>query len=525
MGTLFKCAAITFIAALFCLSLPGQSPYLERIKPVTISTDRQLFIDDIWVEAQSNVTRVMHQPVKEPAPVLVGDQPWENWAVDLFGPSIHYDPVQEIYRMWYTAYEVSGDDYYICYATSKDARHWAKPILGIEEYRGSKQNNIVNRGRVFWPNSSVIIDEHEADPGRRYKSLSWDFAPAEGSEGVATSRQRASGAEEHKKGRPLGISVAFSRDGLHWNLYDGNPVLKDTGDTHFIIGWDENYQKYVGYFRPSYAASGGPRVIGFSTSDDFIHWAPPEIILRPDSQDPISDELYGMPVKKYEGKYIGFLWVYHNSPNPDLVPKPNIENMKGSEQTLDTQLTYSEDGKHFIRVGNRQPFLTTGPPGSSDGGMVTISDMVVHKNEIWLYYGAWGARHNGHDMELMGKVVNGHRVMAALGMARLRLDGFVSLHAGGREGIVLVRQVLLRDQKHLRVNADASHGKVTAEILDENLNPLPGFTRADSETMREDSVSKEMTWRTHSDLSTLQGRAVRIRFYLQNADLYSMQLN
>ena len=30
----------------------------------------------------------------------------------------------------------------LCYATSKDGMHWEKPVLGLVDYKGSKQNNI-----------------------------------------------------------------------------------------------------------------------------------------------------------------------------------------------------------------------------------------------------------------------------------------------------------------------------------------------------------------------------------------------
>ena len=471
---------------------------------------------------------MLHQPVKAPAPIMVGDQPWENWTVDLFGiHSVHYDHANKIYRMWYTAYDVPVDNYYICYATSKDAVHWTKPILGLHEFKGSKENNIVNPGRVFWPNSTVVVDEHDPDPARRYKTLSWDFGPSHTPEAIPAGYYRPSGDAEYKKGRPLGMSVAFSPDGLHWTPYAGNPVVEGpthVGDTNFALGWDPHYQKYIAYPRPSYAASGGIRTIGFSTSDDFIDWTPVEIILRPDSEDAISDEFYGMPVTSYEGKYVGFLWIYHNSPNPVLVKSPNLENEKGSQQTLDTQLTYSGDGKTFIRVGNRQPFLPVGPSGSWDRGMVVVSDMLVRDKELWIYYSGWGSRHND-DQQFLGKMVNGQRVMAAVGLAKLRLDGFVSLHAGDDEGMVLTRQILLHDQKHLRINADASHGSVEVELLDEKLDPIAGYARGDSQVIREDAVSKEITWRTQPDLSSLQGHSLRVRMYLRNADLYSIQLN
>jgi hypothetical protein len=498
---------------------------VDRQKPIPISTERQLFIDDSLVEARSKVVRVMHQPVKAPEPVLVGDRSWENWTVYLFGsPSIHFDPATRLFRMWYTSCDVPVDHYFINYATSPDAVHWTKPILNLQDFKGSKANNIVNQGRVFWINSAVILDEHETDPARRYKSVSWDFAPIQGRETWPAGFYRPSGEAEYRKKRPLGVSVAFSPDGLHWEPYAGNPVLRDTGDTHSSFGWDENRKKYVGYFRPSYAASGGIRVIGFSTSDDFIHWTPPEIILKPDSQDPISDEFYDMPVVRYQGKYIGFLWMYHNSPNPALVRSPTLEHVRGSQQALDTQLTYSSDGKNFIRVGDRQPFMPVGPSGSWDQGWATVSDMLVRDREIWLYYSGWGTRHN-NDQEMLGKVVGGRRIMAAVGLAKLRLDGFVSLRAGDAEGIVQLRQIALGEQRHLRVNADTRAGMLAVEILDERQDPIPGFTRGDCEVVREDALSREIRFGGGRDLSTLQGRAVRIRIYLRNGDLYSVQLN
>ena len=524
----FSCrrvSAVWLAAMLGPLLWGAQGPLVQKQKPIPISAERQLFIDDAMVEARFNVVRVMHRPTKTAEPVLTGDRPWENWTIYLFGsPSIHFDQATGLYRMWYTSCDVPVDHYFINYATSKDGVNWTKPILGIEDFKGSKENNIVNQGRVFWINSTVILDERETNPDRRYKSLSWDFATASGPEIVPPGHYRPSGGAEYKKGRPLGVSVAFSRDGLHWTPYAGNPVLKNTGDTHSVLGWDDKHQKYVGYFRPSYAASGGIRVIGFSTSDDFINWTPPEIILKPDTEDPISDEFYDMPVVKYQGKYIGFLWMYHNSPHPALVRSPALDNEKGSQQTLDTQLTYSHDGKQFIRVGDRQPFLPIGSPGAWDQGWATVSDMIIRDQEIWLYYSGWGARHN-NDQEQMGKIVNGRRIMAAIGLAKLRLDGFVSLRAGEGEGIVQLRQVLLRDQKYLRINADASEGRLDVELLDEQLVPIPGFTRADFETWRQNFVSKAISWRGQRDLSSLQGRAVRVRIHMQNTDLYSVQFN
>ena len=52
------------------------------------------------------------------------------------------------------------------------------------------------------------------------------------------------------------------------------------------------------------------RTIGYSTSEDFIHWTPLESALMPDSQDPVDLQFYGMPATKYEQHYLGFPWLF-----------------------------------------------------------------------------------------------------------------------------------------------------------------------------------------------------------------------
>lgn len=437
-----KLALFASLGSFAVASLWAQQARVDLHRPIDISADRQLFIDDELIEARTNVTRLMHQAIKDPEPVIVGDKPWEAWTISARGaPMVVYDEEEKIYKMWYQAYPSGGDYYVMSYATSKDGRHWTKPLLGVEELKGSKQNNVVIQGHVFWANSNVLKDDHETNPERRYKSLSWDFEAIQGPETLPAGSDRPDGDAEVKKGRRYGICVAFSPDGVHWRLYDeGNPVVTGVGDTHSFLPWDENYNAYVGYFRPDYKESGGVRVIGFSTSQDFIHWTRPETILAPDELDPIGDEFYHMAAMKYLGKYIGFLSVYHNSPSPALVKTPKLELLKGTQQAVDAQLTYSRDGKHFIRVGDRAAFLPLGAPGAWDDGCIYASGAIVHGNEMWIYYGGWGARHTGRSQELLGKIINGQRRMAAVGLARLRLDGFVSLRAGATEGVVLTRQ-------------------------------------------------------------------------------------
>ncbi|MFN0170628.1 MAG: hypothetical protein ACKV22_29755 [Bryobacteraceae bacterium] len=492
----------TLLLLLWCVSASAQTLSRDTGKPVELGPHRQLFFDDSVLESRHGLTRVVHKPVKLPKPIIVGDQPWEGWAVYPHGsPCVLWDDEDKVYKMWYQAYSVSPpqkERYVMCYATSKDGMAWQKPKLGIHEFRGSRDNNIVIMGNSQWALTNVIKDPRDPDPKRRYKSLSWD---------------------DHA------ISVAFSPDGIRWDLYSGNPVMKGTGDSHNILPYDESIGKYVGYLRPGRELGQGKRVIGYSVSDDFIRWSPIEVILRPDTLDPLGDEFYQMPVMKYEGKYLGFLWVYHNAPK---WPWPrgifDRKNLRGSEQTLDTQLTFSHNGKDFIRAGDRATFLGVGAPGAWDEGMVDVSTVVPRGDDLWVYYAGSTAKHFFEDLLNLNKVVNGRRWMIAIGLARLRRDRFVSLRAGPQEGFAMTRLVSIGEASQLIVNANAIGGQLEVELVDEYIRPVPGFTRAEFTPIRTDGVSQVCRWKKNLNLAALSGKTVRLRFYLRSADLFAFEL-
>src|SRR5271155_1858975 len=105
------------------LTLLRSAVYLGMLPVLASAAPRLLFFDDSAVEIRHDLTRVVHQPVKLPAPVLVGDRPWENWAVDPHGsPCVRWDEEEQIYKLWYQAYSVvppHTERYIMCYATSR----------------------------------------------------------------------------------------------------------------------------------------------------------------------------------------------------------------------------------------------------------------------------------------------------------------------------------------------------------------------------------------------------------------------
>src|SRR5262249_16165739 len=109
----------------------GKAP----IESVVIIGKRQLFVDNYVVEHMDNLTKTLHQPAKhEGNPVLKADRSWEG-AVDW--ASVIHDEEERVFKIWYLT--ANG----LAYGTSRDGIHWEKPSLGIREWQGSKENNLV----------------------------------------------------------------------------------------------------------------------------------------------------------------------------------------------------------------------------------------------------------------------------------------------------------------------------------------------------------------------------------------------
>jgi len=102
----------------------------------------------------------------------------------------------------------------------------------------------------------------------------------------------------------------------------------------------------------------------------------------------------------------------------------------------------------------------------------------------------------------------------------LRLDGFVSLDAGAREGSVLTKPLVM-EGKSLHLNVAAAEGAVRAEILDaRGKRVLSGFSRSECLPVRGDRLNAELKWK-RAEVSLLAGKTVRLRFILRNASLYA----
>jgi len=105
-----------------------------------------LFIDDSFVHHVSNLTSTFTEPKKcTNNPVIRADQPWEKDAAFVDSGLVLYDEKEKLFKAWYQGGACYGpdDNSNMCYATSQDGVVWTKPSLGLVDFEGSKDNNIV----------------------------------------------------------------------------------------------------------------------------------------------------------------------------------------------------------------------------------------------------------------------------------------------------------------------------------------------------------------------------------------------
>ena len=151
-------------------------------------------------------------------------------------------------------------------------------------------------------------------------------------------------------------------------------------------------------------------------------------------------------------------------------------------------------------------------------------------DEWWVYYMGFNEGHaakNCYDDALRRQyhadVRAGRRHFPALGLAKVRRDGFVSRDAG-RDGGTLTTRLLQPGGARLEVNATvAAGGSVTVEVQDEDGQALPGCGAADCTPVTGDSLRHQVHWGARRSDARWQERPVRLRFHLRDAALYGFR--
>ena len=466
----------------------------EAATASSASARRRLFLDASVVEEKEGLTRRFHALQKHPAnPVLIADRPWETGKA-VSGPYLYGTVLKEgdRLRMWY---QLINRGNHIGYAESDDGVHWNKPELGLIEHSGSRRNNLVvsaadreaTGGECH--NPSVIHCPWQPDPDRRYALFGFDT-------GV---------------GRPR---VAFSADGLRWRYAPdaGKEGLFRSSDVVNFFR-DHERERFVATWKTKNRRG---RAVGVAWSEDGIHWSKPVAgpVFGADDLDPDPTQIYGMPAFPYEGLYLGQPWIYHAryfKDGPYSVAKMH-EAQRDSPRHIDVQLAWSWDLVNWTRTPERKPFLSCGPEGAFDDGMVFTARAPVRMGDRLFFY--YGGCDKPHDEK---------RVKAAIGLATLRVDGFCSMSAGADEGWLITRRESLR-QPRVTINARTGNdGHIAAELLDRDNRVVPGFSRKECAVFQGDAINHELKWRKGGFPDAMDSSDLKIRFWLKAAELFSYQ--
>ena len=105
----------------------------------------------------------------------------------------------------------------------------------------------------------------------------------------------------------------------------------------------------------------------------------------------------------------------------------------------------------------------------------------------------------------------------------LRTDGFVSVNAGYGGGDMVTKALAFTGSELVLNYSTSAGGSVRVELQRPDGRALPDYRLGDCLPLVGDEIEGVVRWRHGRDLGTLSGRKVRVRYVLQDADLYSMQ--
>lgn len=448
------------------------SIYLAKVKlPLKaekIGQRVEPFVDDYLIDRLVGKARL---EVQKPTPrelVFTADKPWEGNTSAYF--TIFQD--HDLYRMYYRGSHFdeqtrkASHREVTCYAESKDGIHWVKPNLGLFEFDGSKENNIVWNG-----------------PGTH------NFTPFRDANPAATAEAKYKALALGKGG----LLALQSPDAIHWTQMADAPVItKGAFDSQNLAFWDGYAKTYREYHR----AFRKVRDIMTGTSPDFLNWTAPVFL-----------DYTGAPL---EHLYTNAVLPYENAPHI-LIGFPT-RYLPKTEQVEPTFMS-SRDGQTFHRF--EDPVIPFTAPEDRDGNRSN--------------YMAWGLLSldpkGSRELSVYGTEAYYKGPASRLRRFTYRLDGFAALHAGPEGGEAITRPIEFQG-KRLVLNARTTdQGKIQVEILDADGKPIDGFTVKDSAALNGDDVNATVSWANGADLTSLAGKPIRIRFILNDADLFSFHFD
>ena len=444
---------------------------------VDIGSRLELFVDDYLIEKMDGASLTLHKPIPREV-AIVHDAPWEG-NISAYHTVF---PDGDIFRMYYRGAHYDGNTrkqthQVVCYAQSHDGIHWTKPELGLVEFNGSKANSIAWDGH----GSHNFAPFKDANPNcnldEKYKALAGN--------------------------RKKGLFAFQSPDGIHWSLMREEPVItKGAFDSQNLAFFDSTRNRYVEFHRDF---REGFRDIMTCTSTNFLNWTDPVWLKYPGS---IKEHLYTNQITAYYRAphiFMGF--------PKRFVPSRRVGEHRhggvsdGVFMTSRDGLKFKRWGEAIIRPGLQKQRWVNRNNMTAWGILKTKSTIFGTPDELSIY--STEGYYTGKDCRLR--------------RFTYRIDGFVSVQAALSGGELVTKPLIFKGEELVINFSTSAAGSTRVEIQDEQGKPINGFSLAESPEIYGDEIERVVTWEGGSDVGKLAGKAVRLRFVLRDADLFSIR--
>ncbi len=520
--TLFTVAMIVSMTA-SSLVAQEKDDYFDETKAITFFAFDNVsipFIQNLKVEMRTP-KKYSGNPVLDRGPKGAPD----SWGVQFYGSVIRENGK---FRMWYAAAGNKPNSPNVprwrgAYAESNDGIKWTKPNLGLVEYNGNTNNNLVkiDPPQLSFLNLKVLFDPEDPNPDQRYKITTHAYMD---------------------KSRTLGTLVPFfSSDGLDWKVVRpitpvGTKVAKDDlflPWTHFepsggLYKWDGLY--YASGQNANWASRPyHGRVVRAFVSGDFVNWSHASSVgfVRSAQYDLLGagrsregEQTHeGLSVWNRGSVLLGVSGVWHGA-----------ENWK--DVTIDLGLVMSNDGILFREPAHEQVFIKRGEDGAWDqGGVLQGQGFENVGDKTYIYYGAWDPR-VWEKAPPRGGVGIAMLPRDRFGDLRVQPEAFGtgSYHIPENEAvcefITTTVEVASGTTPKFYVNADGlgSNAALRIELLGSDLKPLPGASGKDAAIIRKNGFQTPIVWAAGKEMNSFPDK-VRLRVVFEGAKRENIRLS
>ena len=244
-------------------------------------------------------------------------------------------------------------------------------------------------------------------------------------------------------------------------------------------------------------------------------------VLHTDENDPAESDLYAGQVTLYPWAHKVYLafptYYYHYKGDERKHLSPT--GLPGNIGIGEVQLAVSRDGINWKRY-RRPAYVKAGWYRNSYCGWPwLLQGMARRGNSIYQYASLRTSGHGGMDLVKSAEEYPGFT------LCEQQADRFVGAEFDYAGGTITTAPFIFEGNR-LTLNVDTGAlGEGRVGILHEDGKPAPGFSLEECDLLNGDHFDKFVSWKSRADVSSLAGKAVRLRMAMRGTRLYAFQFN